>query len=79
MGYPPWVESVDRFNVHNLALLAGVPGAFVWGIWILQLRRWVVGQHRPAQVAGVADPEEAWRRWSASSSSISPSRSVMQA
>ena len=58
MGYPPWVESVDRFNVHNLALLAGVPGAFVWAIWVLQLCKRVVG-HRPVPLARVADPGEA--------------------
>ena len=61
MGYPPWVESADRFNVHNLALLAGVPGAFVWGMWVLQLCKRVVGQNRPVPSAGVADTEEGER------------------
>ena len=46
LGYSPWVETVDRFNLKNVALLAGIPVVFVWIVGALALWEWLVNRRK---------------------------------
>ena len=56
LGYSPWVETVDRLNLQNAALMAGIPGAFVWIVWALTLWEWLVNRRKQGQEKTSSDP-----------------------
>ena len=49
LGYSPWVETVDRLNLQNVALMVGIPGSILYFFWAWTLVEWLVNRRKQGQ------------------------------